>query len=101
MNHVILSVPIDPVVKRKAEEKAEKDGVSLEYFVESVLDKVLKDFIGKKTIGTDIHIRLTEEPSEYFKKAIKKADKDRKEGKGSPLFKNAKESIEWLEKQGI
>lgn len=52
-------------------------------------------------IARDIWIRLEEQPTEYFKKTIAKARKNRKAGKGSPIFNNSKEAVTWLENQGI
>lgn len=42
-----------------------------------------------------------EKPSEYLIKTLKQARKNRKEGKGSPVFDNAEDAIAYLEKQGI
>lgn len=95
-----ITFPIDTEIKKKAEEKAEKAGFSFEYFIKFVVDKSLRDLIKQKTTGSEIRIRL-EEPTEYLKNAIKQARKNRKEGKSSPVFDNAEDSIKWLENQGV
>lgn len=38
---------------------------------------------------------------QYFIKAIKKAEKNLKEGKHSPVFKTGKEAVAWLEKHCV
>ncbi len=40
-------------------------------------------------------------PNEYFKRMLAEARKNRKEGKGSPIFTNIEDNLKWLEKQGI
>lgn len=37
-----------------------------------------------------------EEPSPYLKRILKQSEKNRKAGKGSPIFDNAKDAIAWL-----
>lgn len=104
MNSATLSIPINPVTKKQAEAQAEKIGVRLESFTESVLDKALKAFIKnikKNAFGTDIVIRIEEEPSKVLLASMKRAKENRKKGNVSPAFHNAKQMNEWLKSQGV
>ena len=93
MNTASILIKTDPKVKEAAQKTAEELGLSLS----SVLNQLLKQFVKTKTITFNAKGELTP----YAKKEIKKAMDDLKAGKASPIFSNAKESIEWLEKQGI
>lgn len=46
-------------------------------------------------------VQENEEPNEYLIKAMKQAEKDRKQGKASPIFQTGEEAVKWLEEQGI
>ncbi len=48
----------------------------------------------KKRIRSEI-------PSKYLRRVIRQARKNRKEGKGSPVFRTGKAAVAWLKKQGI
>lgn len=93
MNYAVITTKIDPQDKREAQQTAEELGLTLS----AVIKVLLKQFIRTKKLI----LGLNEEPNEYFKMAIRKAREDRKAGRASPIFKSAKESIKWLEQQGI
>ena len=94
MNTASILIKTDPQVKVKAQKTAEAMGLSLT----SVINRYLKHFITTKTITFSTR---GEEPSEYLTQSIKKARENRKKGKGSPVFDNAKDAIAYLYKQGI
>lgn len=93
MNTAVINIKTEPKTKREAQKIAQKIGVSLS----SLINAYLKNLIRTKKVEFD----LAEEPSEYLIKAMKKADKDLKEGKASPVFKTGEEAVKWLEEQGI
>jgi antitoxin component of RelBE/YafQ-DinJ toxin-antitoxin module len=97
MNATTISFSIDPRVKKKAKEKVEKQGYSLDAFVGIFVSELLTSVAEQESSGTDIVIHL-EKPTKYFKQAVKKARADRKAGKASPTFENAEDAIEWLHK---
>ena len=104
MNNTILSISIDPTTKRQAEVQAEKIGVRLESFTESILDKALKAFIKnikKNAFGTSIVIRIDEEPSKRLLASMKKARENRKKGNTSPAFHTVKDMNAWFDEQGV
>lgn len=94
MNTAAIYIKTEPKVKKEAQKVAKELGTSLS----SLVNGWLKQLIKTKTVTFK---PSSEEPSEYLKSAIRKAEKDLKEGKGSPVFDNAKDAIAYLEKQGI
>lgn len=93
MNTIAINIKTEPEVKLRAQRIAKGLGFSLS----SLVNEWLKQFVKTKRVT----FRADEEPSEYLIKTIKQAEKDRKNGKASPIFNTGKEAIEWLEKQGI
>lgn len=94
MSSQVITIKIDPITKKKAQDAAEAMGLSLS----SVIKGLLKQFIQKKSMT----FRATDEvPSEYLINAIKQAEKDYKKRNTSPAFKTGKEMIDWLDKQGV
>lgn len=93
MNTAVIITKTDPQVKKKAQKIAKEIGVSLS----SLVHAYLKQLIRTRRVEFD----LEEEPSDYLIKAIRRSQKDIREGKISPAFKSGKEAVEWLEKQGI
>ncbi len=89
MQTAAIYIRTEPETKRKAQKLARKIGMSLSGLVNSYLKQVIRT---KK-----VELSL-EEPSEYFKKTIKQAEKNLKEGKHSPVFDNAEDAIAWLHK---
>ncbi|MBI4038676.1 type II toxin-antitoxin system RelB/DinJ family antitoxin [Candidatus Daviesbacteria bacterium] len=95
MGYEVISIKVDPVTKKEARRIADKIGLSLS----AVLKGFLKQFIRTKTIT--FSVGEDEIPSERLIKAIKRAEKNLKEGKHSPIFRTGEEAVAWLEKQGL
>lgn len=93
MNTAVINIKTEPKTKKEAQKIAQKIGVSLS----SLINAYLKHVVRTKKVEFD----LSEEPSDYLIKAMKKADKDLAEGKASPTFKNAEEAIKWLHEQKV
>ena len=93
MNYAVVNTKVDPKTKKEAQETAEKLGMPLSV----VIKAFLKQFIKTKTVTFSAS---DEYPSEYLIKTIKQAERDRKAGKGSPVFKTGREAIKWLKEQG-
>lgn len=91
MNTAVINVKTEPQLKAKAQKVAEELGFSLS----AIIKAYLKQLIKTKTVSFSV----SEEPSEYLIQALKEAEEDRKKGKGSPTFDNAKDAIKWLKKQ--
>lgn len=91
-----LKLPIDTEMEKKARAKTEREGIDFHQFFGDILSKVLKEFIKKEGLATDLRIRLVEEPTEHFKTELKKAKESRKRGHSSPIFTNAEDGIKWL-----
>ena len=94
MNYAVVATKVDPQTKKEAQKTAAELGMPLSV----VIKAFLKQFI--KTKSVEFSAR-DEEPSEYFVKTIKQAEKDLKEGRHSPVFKTGEEAVAWLEKQGL
>lgn len=94
MNTASILIKTDPQVKLKAQKTAARMGLSLT----SIINHYLKDFITTEAITFNVR---DEEPSEYLIRTMKQAEKDRKVGRASPIFKTGKEAVKWLEEQGI
>lgn len=93
MNTAVIITKTEPEVKKKAQQLAREFGLSLS----ALINTYLKHVIRTKKIELD----LEEEPSPYLIKILKKAEKNYKEGKGSPAFKTGEEAVKWLEDRGI
>jgi len=93
MQTAVVNFKTEPKIKKEAQKVAKNLGFTLS----GVLEGYLRHLIRTK----EVHFRLDETPNAYLRSAIKQAEKNRKEGKASPVFDNAKDAIEFLEKQGI
>ena len=93
MNYAVVTTKIDPQTKKQAMETAEDLGLTLS----AVIKAFLKQFISTKSIT----FSRSEEPSDYLKTVIKKAEENYRKGNTSPAFRNAKDAIKYLEDQGI
>lgn len=89
----VINIKTEPQLKEKAQKAASEMGLTLT----SVINRYLKDFVKTKKIT----FYEDEEPSPYLISQIKKAEKNLKEGKGSPVFHTGEEAVKWLEEQGI
>ena len=87
MNTVLLSVKLEPGLKKDAQKIASLMGVNLT----TVIKVKLKEFVRTK----ELNISLNEVPSTRFTKILKNADKEPK----SPAFKNSKDAVKWLKNQ--
>jgi len=94
MNYAVVVTKVDPRTKKEAQKTAKELGMPLSV----VIKAFLKQFIKTKTVEFSAR---DEVPSEYLIRTIKQAEKDLKEGKGSPMFKTGKEAVAWLDKQGL
>lgn len=92
MNTAVINIKTEKATKIEAQKVAENLGFNLS----SVLRAYLKEFIRTKRVNFSL-----EEPSDYLISTMKKAEEDRKKGKASPIFRDSKSAIKWLEKQGI
>jgi addiction module RelB/DinJ family antitoxin len=90
MNNASILIKTDPQVKKEAQQTVKELGLSLS----SVVTRLLKEFVKTKTITYTTEERLTP----YAKAQLAKARENRKQGKSSPIFDNAKDAIEWLHK---
>lgn len=94
MNYTVVTAKVDPQTKKDAQATAEQLGMPLSV----VIKAFLKQFIRTKTVRFSV---AGEEPSEYLLSAMKKAKENRKEGKASPVFDNAKDALKFLDEQGV
>ena len=92
MNTAVINIKTEKSTKVEAQKVAENLGFNLS----SVLRAYLKEFIRTKRVNFSL-----DEPNNYLLNAMKKAEENRKKGKASPIFKDSKSAIKWLEKQGI
>ena len=64
-----------------------------------VIKAFLKQFVKTKSVSFSVY--GNEEPSKYLINTLKQAQKNRKAGKGSPVFDNAEDAITYLKKHGV
>ena len=89
MNTAVINIKTNVVVKKKAQKIASELGFSLS----ALINGYLKQLIQTKTV----HFSASEEiPSEYMIQALREAEEDRRKGRTSPSFDNAKDAIGWL-----
>ena len=95
MSYAVVVAKVDPKTKKEAQVTAEKLGLSLS----AVIKGFLRQFIRTKSVT--FSVGEEDIPSPRLIKAMKQAEKNWKEGKGSPMFDNAKDAIAYLDKLGI
>lgn len=88
MNTASIYIKTKPEIKAKVEEIASEFGLSLTHLINSYLKQIVKN--------RSIISKLSENPSKYLLESIRIARKERKEGKASPIFDNAKDAVKWL-----
>ena len=93
MNTAVINIKTEEEVKKKAQNIASELGLNLS----SLINAYLKQLVRTRRIEFD----LGEEPSEYLKSIIRKAEENYRKGRTSPAFKTGEEAVKWLEKQGI
>lgn len=91
MQRAIVNVKVNPITKKRAQKIAEQLGLSLSALVNAFLTDLIKT--KKVTFHAD------EVPTPRVAKILRQAEKDRKAGKGSPLFYTAEEAIKFLDEQ--
>lgn len=91
MNSAIINIKTEPSTKKQAQKIASDFGLSLSALINAYLKEVIKT--------RRVEFSLDEKPSPYLVKILKKAEKNLKEGKGSPVFDNAGDAITWLHKK--
>jgi len=95
MQRVVVQIPMSKELKEKAELISSDLGFSsLQEVIRVLLTKLSKKEFNLK-------VEEGEYPSKSLIRAMKQAEKDRKAGKGSPIFKTGEEAVKWLEEQGI
>ncbi len=88
-----ISIKTTKEKKERLRKVAKERGISLNSLMNEVLDNAIEK---ARTMYVVNDKEISEEPSEWLKKVMRKAEKDRKAGKGSPIFDNAKDAISWL-----
>lgn len=91
MQKAILNVKVNPATKQKAREVAQDMGFSLSALVNAFLTQLVKT--------KAIEVRVDEVPTEFLKKILRQARKDRKNGKASPVFHSGEDAVEFLDEQ--
>lgn len=89
MNTAVVNIKVNPEIKKQAQEVAEELGLSLS----SAINAFLRQLIRTRTVTFSV----SEEPSIYMLKALKKSERDIKKGLVSPTFDTAEDAISWLE----
>ncbi len=88
MDTAVINIKTDPVIKKKAQKIAAELGISLS----SLIDAQLRQFVRTKTFN----VSLSERPSPWMKRELRKSKKDIEEGWVSPGFTNVEDSMKWL-----
>lgn len=91
MQRSVLNVKVNPQTKEKAKEVAENMGFSLSALVNAFLTQLVK------TKSVEFHV--DEVPTQFVQQILRQAQKDRKQGKASPIFDNVEDAIQFLDKQ--
>lgn len=89
MQTAVINVRVEPKTKKEAQSVAKNLGFSLG----SLIEGYLKHLVRTKTV----HFSLSEQPSEYMIKALKRSDEDIKAGRVVSL-KSPKEALRYLDK---
>ncbi len=92
MYTAVINIKTEPETKKRAQQVASEIGVSLSALINAYLKELART---KK-----VEFSLGEEPSPYLIKIMKKAEKNLKEGRTSPMFRTGEEAVKWLEEQG-
>ena len=90
MNVTSVHIKIESDIKIQAQSTAEELGLSLS----AVIKALLKQFIRTQRLSVGVE----EKPSTYMIEALRKSDKEYKDGNTSPNFTNVKDSFKWLDK---
>ena len=93
MNTAVINIKTEIVTKKQAQKVASELGLSLS----SLINAYLKQLVKTRRVEFD----LGEEPSEYLKAVIKRAEENYKKGNVSPAFKTGEKAVKWLEEHGV
>lgn len=93
MYTAVINIKTEEETKKKAQAVAQEIGVSLSALINAYLKHMIRT--------RKVEFTLDEEPSPYLIKIMKKAEKNYKEGQGSPIFRTGEEAVKWLEEQGV
>lgn len=93
MQKTVINVKVNPETKEKAKKAAESMGFSLSALVNAFLTQLIK--------AKSVRFYVDEVPAEFVKKILKQAQKNRKQGKNSPIFDNVDDAVQYLKQQGI
>lgn len=88
MNTVSITISTNSEIKANAKKIAKEKGLSVSSMINSLLNLVIND--------TSIIEKISEKPTPYLLKSIKKAMQQQKEGRVSPRFTNGSDAIKWL-----
>lgn len=88
MQTAVVSIKVDPQVKKKAQEVAARSGFSLSVLINDYLKKIART----NSLETNL-----EEPNDYFIKSMKKSEADVKAGRVIS-FNSWEEEKEYLQK---
>jgi len=90
MNTAVINIKTQAETKIKAQTIAKELGLNLS----SIINAYLTQLIKTKTVAFSV----SEEPTEYLLKMLKKSREDIRKNRLSPSFDNAKDAIAWLKK---
>ena len=93
MKTAVINIKTDTKTKDQAKKVAEELGFSLSSLANAYFRTLIK------TKEVHFSVNPQEEPSEYMIQALKEAEEDKKAGRVSPRFDNAKDAIKWLKKE--
>lgn len=88
MNTAVINIKIKPIEKEEAQRVAEELGMPLSVIIKGFLRELIRT--------QRINFGTSEEPSDYLIASLKRADEDLREKRVSPVFKNSKDAIAWL-----
>lgn len=94
MHQAVLTVRVDQKLKTKARRAAKQLGVPLSAIIKASLRRLVEELPKEYCHVCDEGRPLI--PSKRLIRALKHAEKERKEGWVSPAFDNADDAIDWL-----
>ena len=93
MSYQVINVKVDPKFKKKVQKTADELGMPL--------SALIKGFLKQMVETKSVTFSASEEPSEYLKDVIAKAENELENGDTSPTFDNAEDAIKWLHEAKI
>lgn len=86
MNTAIINLKVEAKLKKDGQKLAKGLGLTLSALIKSLLSKAVRE---KK-------VELELVPTPYLEQMLKESEEDKKAGRVSPGFDNAKDAIAWL-----